>query len=71
MLLMLLCLRGGWDGGHIAHLAHVALFMHTVFHRNLFQLEYYMSVHYKRADIIKDRTTVLVQEDLGYKAKCF
>ena len=31
---------------------HVALFMHTVFHINLFQLEYYMSVRYKRANII-------------------
>ena len=29
----------------------VALFTCTVFHRNLFQLEYYMSVRYKRADI--------------------
>ena len=26
--------------------------MHTVFHRKLCQLEYYMSVRYKRADII-------------------
>ena len=39
---------GGWWGGG----THVALFMHTVFHINRFQLGYYMSVPYKRADII-------------------
>ena len=40
----------GWVGGVSTH---VAQFTHAVFHRNLFQLEYFMLVRYRRADIIK------------------
>ena len=36
-------------GGGVS--THVALFTCTIFHTNLFQVEYCMSVGYKRADI--------------------
>ena len=39
---------GGWVWGGSTH---VAPFIHTVFHINLFQLEYYVSVRHKRDDI--------------------
>ena len=40
---------GGW--GALSH-SHFVLFMGKVFDMNLFQLEYYMSVRHKRADIM-------------------
>ena len=44
---------GGWG------YTHVALFMYTVFHINLFQLEYYVSVRYNRADITSSLMNVM------------
>ena len=51
-----ICFRPPSNPTHPAHpkvggSTHVDLFMCTVFHINLFELEYYMPVHYKRADI--------------------
>ena len=47
----------GWVDGGV--LTHVALFMHKVFHIYRFQLESYMSVRYKRVDIITHCVKVL------------
>ena len=45
---------GGWVGGWVGRGSTlVALFTCTVFTEMFFQLEYYMSIGYKRADIIK------------------
>ena len=57
---------GGWGVS-----THVALFMRTIFHMILFQVEYYMSVRYKRVDIIKFPS--IIQEaivNMQHKSVC-
>ena len=46
-----------WVGGGGTH---VALFRCTVFNINLFQLGYYMSVHYKHVNIINNNNVFTI-----------